>query len=130
MVALFVVFMGTSLIVESRIFLSLWMGAEFADNSWMLLVLHTITFSLVAIQAVSWQMTEGLGYPNYNFLLFLVCLIISVPLMVGLTPVLGSSGVAIGRLAGYAAIFCSVFYVEKWFFKKFRSNSGRKFWLS
>ncbi len=124
-VVLFVVFFGTTIIVESRFFLSLWMGAEFADKTWMLLVVHTITFSLVAIQAVSWQMTEGLGYPNYNFLLFLVCLITSVSLMVGLTPGLGNLGVAIGRMAGYAAIFLSIFYVERWFFKKVQA----KFWM-
>jgi O-antigen/teichoic acid export membrane protein len=101
------------------------MGAEFADKTWMLLVVHTVTFSLVAIQAVSWQMTEGLGYPNYNFLLFLVCLVISVSLMVGLTPSLGNLGIAIGRMAGYAAIFLSIFYVERWFFKKVQI----KFWM-
>ena len=125
LVVLFVVFLGTTIINESRFFLSLWMGAEFAEKTWLLLAVHTITFSLVAIQAVSWQMTEGLGYPNYNFLLFLVCLVISVSLMVGLTPGLSGVGVAIGRLSGYATIFLSIFYVERWFFKKVQV----KFWL-
>jgi len=127
-IVLFVAFFGTTIIVESRFFLSLWMTPEFpgfADKAWMLLIIHTITFSLLAIQTVSWQMTEGLGYPNYNFLLFLVCLAISVSLMVGLTPGLGSLGVAIGRMAGYSSIFLSVFYVEKWFFKKVQL----KFWI-
>ncbi len=124
-VVLFVVFLGTTIIIESRFFLSLWMGVEFADKTWMLLAVHTVTFSLVAIQAVSWQMTEGLGYPNYNFLLFLVCLIVSVSLMVGLTPSLGNLGIAIGRMAGYTTIFLSIFYVERWFFKKVQV----KFWI-
>lgn len=124
-VILFVALLGTALIVESKLFLSLWMGAEFAEKTWLLLVIHTITFSLVAIQAVSWQMTEGLGYPNYNFLLFSVCLVICVSLMVGLTPSLGSVGIAIGRMTGYSTIFFSIFYVEKWFFKKVQV----KFWL-
>ncbi len=124
-IILFVAFFGTTIIVESRFFLSLWMTPEFADRAWMLLIVHTITFSLVAIQTVSWQMTEGLGYPNYNFLLFLVCLIISVSLMIGLTPNFGSLGIAIGRMAGYSTIFLSIFYVEKWFFKKVQV----KFWI-
>lgn len=124
-VVLFAVFMGTTLISESYIFLSLWMGAEFAEKSWLLLIVHTVTYSLVAIQAVSWQMTEGLGYPNYNFLIFLVCLVISLSLMVGLTSSLGSVGVAIGRMAGYGTISLSIFYVEKWFFKKVQYE----FWL-
>lgn len=124
-VLLFVAFMGTTLMVESNYFLSLWLGSEFAEQSWFLLIIHTITFSIVAIQTVSWQMTEGLGHPNYNFKLFLICLLISVSLMVGLTPVFGNSGVAIGRMAGYAAIFFSVFYVERWFFHKILVG----FWL-
>ncbi len=124
-VVLFVAFMGTTLIIESKFFLTLWMGADFAEKAWMLLIVHTVTFSIVAIQTVSWQMTEGLGYPNYNFLLFLVCLVISVSLMVGLTPSLGSLGMAIGRMAGYATIFLSIFYVEKWFFNKIQI----KFWI-
>jgi O-antigen/teichoic acid export membrane protein len=117
-VVLLVVFLGTTIITESRFFLTLWMGAEFADKTWMLLVIHTITYSLVAILAVSWQMTEGLGYPNYNFLLFLVCLVISVSLMIALTPGFGNLGIATGRMTGYAVIFLSIFYIERWFFNK------------
>jgi O-antigen/teichoic acid export membrane protein len=124
-VILFVAFLGTTLIVESRFFLSLWMGAEFSEKTWMLLIIHTITFSLVAIQAVSWQMTEGLGHPNYNLKLFVICLIISLFSMVWLTESFGSYGVAIGRMAGYATIFFSIFYVEKWFFGKIQI----KFWV-
>ncbi|MEO6590070.1 MAG: oligosaccharide flippase family protein [Pyrinomonadaceae bacterium] len=124
-VLLFVTFMGTTLIVESKFFLTLWIGAEFGERTWLLLIVHTITFSIVAVQTVSWQMTEGLGYPNYNFKLFLLCLVISVSLMVGLTPAFDNLGVAIGRMTGYAAIFFSVFYVEKWFFGKILWS----FWL-
>ena len=69
-VVFLVVFMATTLIVQSKFFLTLWMGAEFAEKSAVLLVFHTITFGLLAILTVSWQMTEGLGYPNYNFKIF------------------------------------------------------------
>ncbi len=46
----------------------------------------------------------------------MICLIISLLLMVGLTQDFGLEGVAMGRMAGYIAIFFSIFYVEKWFF--------------
>lgn len=126
LVVLLVVFFAATLIIEGRTFLSLWMGGEFAEKTWMLLTVHTLTFSLMAIQAVSWQMTEGLGYPNYNFIIFLLCLIISVSLMIGLAPGTGNLGIAIGRMAGCAVIFFSIFWVEKWFFKKIQI----KFWLN
>lgn len=124
-VCLFVFFLGTSLIVESRLFLTLWMGESFALQTYKLLIIHTITFSFVAIQTVSWQLTEGLGYPNYNCYLFVICLIISVFLMIYLPPVYNLSGFALGRMFGYLTIFLSVFYVEKWFFGAVQY----RFWL-
>jgi O-antigen/teichoic acid export membrane protein len=124
-VCFFVIFLGTTIIVESRFFLTLWLGAEFADKTALLLIIHTITFSLAAILAVSWQMTEGLGYPNYNCFLFVINLSISLFLMIGLTESYGNIGVAIGRFSGFAIIFCSIFCVEKWFFGRIQ----REFWL-
>jgi O-antigen/teichoic acid export membrane protein len=124
-VLLIVSFCGTTLVVESRFFLTLWMGNEFAEKTWLLLVIHTITFSLLAVLAVSWQMVDGLGYPNYNFKLFMICFIINVCLIFWLTPAMGNVGIALGRLAGFGAIFFSVFYIEKWFFDKIQV----RFWL-
>jgi O-antigen/teichoic acid export membrane protein len=123
--SLMVVFMGTTLIVENRFFLFLWMGENFAEKSSELLILHTITFGLAAILTVSWQMTEGLGFPNYNFAVFAICLVVSVGLMFALTKEYGNLGIAAARLAGFASIFFSIFYVEKWFFNKVQIA----FWL-
>jgi O-antigen/teichoic acid export membrane protein len=124
-VSLLVVFLGTTLIVENRFFLFLWMGEKFAEKSPELLILHTITFGLAAILTVSWQMTEGLGFPNYNFAVFAICLVVSIALMLVLTQSFGNIGIAAARLAGFATIFFSIFYVEKWFFGKVQVS----FWL-
>lgn len=115
---LFAVFLATTLIASSKIFLTLWISADFAENSAALLILHAITFGLLAILVVSWQMTEGLGYPNFNCLVFVICLIISVSGMFFLTEDFGNRGVAAARLAGFGTIFFSIFYIEKWFFNK------------
>lgn len=124
-VGLLVVFMALTLIVQSSFFLTLWMGAKFAEKSAIILVIHTITFSLVSMQVISWQMTEGLGFPNYNFKVFTICIVLSIVLMVTLTSDFGNVGIAIARLIGYGTIFFSVFYVEKWFFGKVQG----RFWL-
>ncbi len=124
-VCLLVVFMAMTLMVQSYEFLSLWMGADFAERSANLLVIHTITFSVVAIQIVSWQMTEGLGFPNYNFKIFSICLILAISGFLILINDYGSSGVAIARMIGFSTIFFSIFYVEKWFFEKIQVL----FWL-
>ncbi len=117
-VCFFVIFMATALIVHSKAFLTLWLGAEFAEQTYFLLIIHTVTFSLVAIQAVSWQLTEGLGHPGYNLKIFVICLIINVFVILSLTQNYGNTGVAFGRFAGFGTMFLSVFYVEKWFFQR------------
>jgi O-antigen/teichoic acid export membrane protein len=124
-VCFMVVFLGATLIVESKPFLTLWMGAEFAEKSAPLLILHTITFSLLAIEIVAWQTTEGLGYPNYNCYLFMICFIISVSGMIWLIKDYGNFGVALARTAGFGALFLSIFYVEK----RFLGRIQVKFWL-
>ena len=125
-VCFFVTFMATALIIESRLFLTLWLGAEFAEKTYLLLIIHTITFSLVAIQTVSWQMTEGLGYPGYNLLIFVVCLIINIAVIVGFTDSYGNIGIAFGRLAGFGTMFFSICYVEKWFFRRIQISFWSK----
>lgn len=124
-VCMFVAFLGATLIVESRVFLTVWMGETFAENSAEILILHAISFSLLAILTVSWQMTEGLGYPSYNCFIYSICLIISLVLMITLIGNYEIYGVAIARLAGFSTLFLSIFYVEKWFFKEVQI----RFWL-
>ena len=124
-VSFLAVFLGASLIVQSKPFLTLWMGADFAENSSWLLILHTITFTLLAIEIVAWQTTEGLGYPNYNCYLFMICFIISVSGMYFLINDYGNFGVALARAAGFGSLFLSIFYVEKRFLGKLHFG----FWL-
>lgn len=45
--------------------------------------------------------------------------------MISLTESYGNLGIAVGRLTGFAIIFLSIFYVEKWFFGRVQ----REFWL-
>lgn len=124
-VCFLVLFMGTTIIVESHEFLTLWLGTEFADKAAWLLVIHAITFSIAAILIVSWQMAEGLGYPGYNCLLAMIQLVVSVTFMIGLTNSYGEIGVAIGRMLSLTTLIFSIFYVEKWFFGRVQ----REFWL-
>jgi O-antigen/teichoic acid export membrane protein len=124
-VSFLAVFLGATLIANSKPFLTLWMGADFAEKSAPLLVLHAITFTFLAIEVVAWQMTEGLGYPNYNFYFFMICFIVGISGMIFLISGYGNFGVALGRTIGFGALFLSVFYVEKRFFGKVQI----RFWL-
>ncbi len=124
-VCFFVIFMAITLIVQSKAVLTLWLSAEFAEKTYLLLIIHTVTFSLAAIQTVSWQMTEGLGHPGHNLKIFVICLILNVSVVLSLTQSFGNTGVAFGRFVGYGTMFLSVFYVEKWFFGRVQTG----FWF-
>ncbi len=115
---LLVFFMVMSLVIQSRQFLTLWMGPEFALQASDLLILHSITFGIAGILIIAWQMADGLGYPGYNFFVFGFCVLIAVTGMVLLVTDYGNTGVAISRFAGFGALGLSIFVSEKLFFGK------------
>ncbi|MBE7516512.1 MAG: oligosaccharide flippase family protein [Chloracidobacterium sp.] len=124
-IALIVVFIVIALSVNSKGFLHLWMGPDFADNSSILLVLQMVAFGAAAIQSVAWQMTEGLGRPQLNLAIFSVCLIVAVSLILTLTSTYHNVGIATARAAGFSSMLISIFLIEKLFFKEVLW----KFWL-
>lgn len=125
MTVFLVFFILSSALVMGREFLTAWLGGTFANESTVLLSIHAVTFSIVAIQVVSWQMMEGLGRTTYNFAVFCVCLVIALFLMVTLAEEYGGTGVAIARLAGFGTIFLSVFVAERLVFGSVKAM----FWL-
>lgn len=129
-----VFFIAQAVITLSDKFLQLWLGGAFVQNSTALLILHTISFSIIAIGIVTWQMTEGLGFPKTNLYIYVLCFVISVPSMLLLLEKFGLEGIAVGRLAGFSALFFSIWYIEKKFFgavqKEFWANLGLKLTLA
>lgn len=117
-VCFLVIFIEATVIVQSRDFLTLWMGADFAEKTYIILIIQATTFSFLAIRTISWKMTEGLDYPQFNTFIYAVCLLINATLVVYLTDDYGNNGVAIARLIAFSVIFFSLFYTEKWFFGK------------
>jgi O-antigen/teichoic acid export membrane protein len=115
-ISFIVVFMVASVAVQSSLFLELWMGKDFAERSSTILITQMACFGLISILSIAWQMTEGLGHPRFNALTIAVSTTIGVSLMMVLIGPYGTVGVAVARLAGFALVFLSVFYVEQWFF--------------
>ena len=124
-VSFLVVFLALSLMIESELLLTLWVGPEFGARSADLLILHTITFGLAAVYIISFQMAEGLGHPGFNFLMMAIGAAVGMPLMIVLSKSFGLYGAALGRAAAFTTIFLSTFYLEKWIFGRVQA----KFWL-
>ncbi len=125
-ICMLVVFVTLSAAVQSKTFLQLWMGETFAEQSSILLMVHITCFGLISIMSIVWQMTEGLGFPQFNAVVTGICTCLGVALMVILTNDLGNLGVAVARLTAFTTIFFSIFFVEK----KFFGTVQTKFWFS
>ena len=121
-----VAFIVGSVIVQSGIFLSLWMGEDFSRQSSLLLILHIVCFGMISVMSISWQMTEGLGQPIFNTIATALSTTIGVTLMILLIGNYGNPGIALARMTAFAVIFLSVFYIERWFFKHVQV----RFWLN
>ena len=121
---LIIFFIVVSLVVQSRVFLEVWMGPEFAANSTVLLVIHTISFGCLALLIVAWQLADGIGHPRYNFFVLLVCIGISLTGMIVTVDSMANRGIALSRLAGFGIMLISIVYSEHWIFGKF----NLRFW--
>lgn len=115
-VVLTVVFAAVSLISGNELLLRLWINEELAANSASLLIVHTVTFSLVAILTTMWQMNEAFGKPHINALLTFVWLVVSVGLMLLAVDGYGNFGVALARMTGFVIVFPALFVLEKKYF--------------
>jgi O-antigen/teichoic acid export membrane protein len=112
-VCLLVAFMGVTLSVASREFLTLWLGADFSERSTWVFVFHIVTYSLMAISIVSWQMIDGYGLPFYNALLNAVFFLIGVSLIITLVVPFGIEGAALARLGSVIPIPIFILLVER-----------------
>ncbi len=106
-------------------FLSLWIGSDFADRSSELLAIHLISFGLLSIVVVSWQMREGLGFPSHNLFITALYFLITITLMYLLAIYWDTLGVAIARLVGCGVMAAFIFQFERWLFGRILVS----FWL-
>lgn len=113
-----IAFLCVTGIVGSQAFLTNYLGEDYAKHSTNVMQIHFVTFSILALLVVSWQLSEGLGFPKYNAIQSFIWLIVSAILMINLTKNYEILGAAISRLIGISIILFSILFVEKKFFGK------------
>lgn len=120
-----IAFCVTTLICGGKLFLGVWMSSEFAAETFLVLWIHVITFGLLAIVSISWQLAEGFGRASLNAISSLLWVIISLPLMIFAANYWHNEGIALSRLIGLLATVPLVFYIEQ----RFLGQIAWKFWL-
>lgn len=95
--------------------LSLWLDETYADASYLLLVIHTATFAILAIHTVAWQVAESFRSARVNAIATAVWMLLGITLMITLSTSMNTVGVAIARLAGVLVFIAAIIYTESSF---------------
>lgn len=104
-----------------RPFFLLWVGADFAENAYVNLVFHFLTFGLLAIMIIIWQINEAHRAARLNAIQVFFWAALAIPLMILVSGDWRSEGVAAARFIALAVTIPMVFYSEHRFF-------GGAFW--
>lgn len=121
-----VAFISLSYVCAGKMFLTLWVNAEFAELSYTLLVIHVFTFALIATAIISLQIAEAFKFSSLTVIITFTWMVIAIPLMIATADQWKSEGIALSRLAVVVITFPFIFYVEN----KFLGKVFWAFWLT
>jgi O-antigen/teichoic acid export membrane protein len=124
-----VVFLVMALVVGGERLLNEWMGPEFARSCEGVLKVHAISFGVLALLIVPWQIADGSGFPGRNAAVSVLWLLIGIPVAALLTPKLGIRGTAFARLAAMATIPVYMMYIEHRVFGRLLTEMWRRIGL-
>jgi hypothetical protein len=101
-----VVYAVTTFVTCGALFLRLWVSQELSDGSESLLILHGLTFSIIAIGILALQTAEAYRFPVLNVIMTGSWMLLGIPLMILGANIWAAEGVAAARFA--AALIVSI----------------------
>jgi len=128
-VFLSIAFAVLTIIWSRNLFLGIWINQEFAEKSSLILMFHTLSFSIYGLLIVIWQLAEGFGKPRFNARISFIWLILSIPLMIFLSIDYGIIGVAVSRFAANFVTLPFIFIGEKHFLGEINWDFWKNFGL-
>lgn len=120
-----VAFVVVNFIACGYLFLELWVNAELSAASYRLLIPHGLTFGLIALGILAFQIAEAFRFPALNVIMTGAWMLIAVPLMIASADQWQSEGVAWSRFIGALVTIPVVLYTEHRFLGRIRWS----FWL-
>ncbi len=124
MIAL-IFFLSVILIFGGKALLYVWISPEMAEKSYPILVVHTLTFALIASMMIVWQLAEGFRRPVFNSIATFVSMAVAIPLMIVSAERWNIAGIAASRLIGVVVTLPLLFIIEKFCLGSTRS----RFWV-
>ena len=126
MILAIIVFISLSLIVTGRDFLMVWINSQFSDSSYSVLVIHTLTFAIIALFTIMWQLAEAKHSASYNAAIAFVWMAAAVVLGVLLIEDWRNEGVAAARLVGVVLTLPLIPLLER----RFLGRAQLRFWAA
>ncbi|HEX6124095.1 MAG TPA: oligosaccharide flippase family protein [Pyrinomonadaceae bacterium] len=121
-----VVFVVTNFIVCGALFLELWVSSELATKSYPLLIPHGLTFAVICIGIMAFQLSEVFKFPALNVIMTGSWMALAIPLMIIGAEFWQSEGVAWARFAAALVTFPIIVYTER----RFLGQVEWRFWLA
>ncbi len=119
-----IVFIVVTLIASGREFLMVWINSRFSDNSYHLLILHTLTLGIIALFTIVWLLTEANHAASINAAVAFVWMVFAVGGGLLLIDIWQNEGVAFARFVGVAITLPAIPYLEK----RFLGQVQFRFW--
>lgn len=113
-----VIFLGDRL-------LAIWIGPGFAEDAYSLLVLQAMSYGLISLMVIVWQLNEAAKAPGLNTLISALWLAVTFLAVIFLTDRFGVEAVAWGRLIGVAITLPVIFFSES----RFLGRTNFAFWV-
>jgi len=119
LILVIIVFSVANFVVCGSLFLKLWVSPELAAESYLLLVLHGLTFGVIAVGIMAFQLAEVFKFPVLNVIMTGSWMLLAIPLMIIAADFWQSSnGVAGARLMAALVTIPIVAYSERRFLGK------------
>lgn len=122
-----VVFAVTTFVTCGPLFLRLWVGAELSDASATLLILHGLTFSVIAMGIMALQIAEAFRFPVLTGIMTGSWMLIGIPLMIFGAERWGAEGVAAARFGAALIVSIPVIIFSE---RRFLGGFQWRFWLA
>ena len=85
---------------SGQVFLGVWLGGDFAERSYVLLIVIGCAFAVNITAMIVWLLAEAFRTPGLNALSSTIWTVTAIPLMIVFADRWGTEGIAMGRLAG------------------------------
>jgi hypothetical protein len=101
-----VVYAVTTFVTCGALFLKLWVSTELSERAESLLILHGLTFSIIAIGILALQIAEAYRFPVLNVIMTGSWMLLGIPMMIFAADIWAAEGVAAARFV--AALIVSI----------------------